>query len=338
MGISPLSQSRIGHFDRVHAWVPQSALAMERGACHPVEQPWGGGAIYRTQCIALEFSGRTTAVDRSDLCDCRFWLGLVDGQPGAQGSFGSWQMRTALGLIGFPLTVSFSPGWFAEKFRQEHLADWTYETFPLADIGDFPALLKSRSDLGGLNVTIPHKQTIIPFLDELDPAAARIGAVNTIKIEHGGRLIGYNTDGPAFQDSLVNLLGEDWSGHALILGNGGAAHAVKDACSQLDIPFTIASRKEGAKTISYTELHQGGLTDFSLIINTTPLGMSPHVDACPDIPYEDLGSNHFLYDLIYSPAETCFLKMGNTRGARTKNGLEMLYLQAEKSWQIWMQT
>ncbi len=247
-------------------------------------------------------------------------------------------MRTALGLIGYPLNVSFSPAWFAEKFRSENLLDWTYELFPLADIHDLTSLLVSRPDLGGFNVTIPHKKRIIPFLDELDPVAARIGAVNTVKREVDGRLVGFNTDGPAFQDTLIKLLDHDITGCALILGNGGAAQAVKDACTQLGISFDTVSRQTNAEFLSYDKINQDGLSGYSLIINTTPLGMAPDVQACPDIPYEDIGSQHIMYDLIYSPEETSFLKMGKSRGARTVNGLEMLYLQAEKSWQIWTRT
>lgn len=247
-------------------------------------------------------------------------------------------MRTALGLIGYPLHMSFSPAWFADKFRQENLGDWTYEKFPLADIRDLHAFLQSRPDLCGFNVTIPHKQNIIPFLDELDPVATRIGAVNTVKIGDDGRLVGYNTDGPAFQDTLINLLGHDWTGRALILGNGGAAQAVKDACSQLHISFDVVSRQNRSDTLSYEAVNRDGLSAFSLIINTTPLGMAPHVDACPEIPFERIGIEHILYDLIYSPLESCFLNRGKIQGARIVNGLEMLYLQAEKSWQIWTRT
>lgn len=247
-------------------------------------------------------------------------------------------MKTAFGLIGFPLHVSFSPGWFAAKFRSENLADWTYELFPLADINSLTSFLASSPELAGFNVTIPYKQSIIPFLDELDPVAARIGAVNTVKVNDDGRLVGYNTDGPAFQDTLVKLLVDDVTRRALILGHGGAAQAVKDAFIQLEIPFDIVSRQIDAEFLSYEKINQDGLSAYSLIINTTPLGMTPDVQACPDIPYDDIGSEHILYDLIYSPEETSFLKKGKSRGARTVNGLEMLYLQAEKSWQIWTRT
>lgn len=244
-------------------------------------------------------------------------------------------MRTALGIIGYPLNVTFSPTWFVRKFADEGLDLWTYEVFPLTDISALPALLAERSDLLGLNVTIPYKKAVIPFLDELDPVATRIGAVNTIRIMEDGRLVGYNTDGPAFLESLPAMFGPGWQGRALILGSGGAAQAVQYALDLLEIPFDVASRHPSTKTVTYQMVHEGGLGAYRLIINTTPVGMSPHLDEYPDIPFRELSPDHYLYDLIYTPEETHFLKEGRKRGATGQNGLEMLYLQAEKSWQIW---
>lgn len=244
-------------------------------------------------------------------------------------------MRTALGIIGYPLNVTFSPAWFARKFADEGLDHWTYEVFPLTDISALPALLAERSDLLGLNVTIPYKKEVIPYLDELDPVATRIGAVNTIRIMEDGQLIGYNTDGPAFLESLAAMLGPGWQGRALILGSGGAAQAVQDALVQLEIPFDVTSRQTSTDTLTYQMIQERGLGVYRLIINTTPMGMSPHLDEYPDIPFRELGPDYYLYDLIYTPEETHFLKEGRKQGATGQNGLEMLYLQAEKSWQIW---
>ncbi len=244
-------------------------------------------------------------------------------------------MRTALGLIGFPLSHSFSPGWFQEKFKREALSDWSYKLMPLPEISDLPELLASEQNLRGFNVTIPHKQVILSFLDRVTPQAARIGAVNTVEITDEGKLIGHNTDAPAFEESLDRFLGSVPRGKALVLGNGGASQAVQDVLNRMNIPFTVISRTSGHGEMLYSDLQKSGIGEVQLIINTTPLGMSPHVNDCPAIPYEQLNASHFLYDLIYSPEETLFLEMGRMAGAMTKNGLEMLYLQAEKSWQIW---
>ena len=238
------------------------------------------------------------------------------------------------GLIGYPLSHSFSKGYFAEKFAKENIVDCKYDVFPLEKIEDFVELCNDKKNLIGLNVTIPYKEKIIPFLDELDETAANIGAVNTIKFSNGKK-IGYNSDAYGFEMSLKPFL-KPYHKQALILGTGGASKAVEYVLRKLGISFQYVSRTKSEKTISYEEL----LTNYdlrltTLIINTTPIGMYPNIDTAPDIPYKVITDKHLLYDLIYNPEETLFLKKGKQRGAGTKNGLEMLYLQAERSWQIW---
>lgn len=243
-------------------------------------------------------------------------------------------------LIGYPLTHSFSKKYFTEKFEREGISNCRYELFELPDYKNFPDLIASHPDLIGLNVTIPHKQNIIPFLDELDAAsAARIGAVNTIKILADGRLKGYNTDYYGFRLSLeqwlqsLNLSIEGLK--ALVLGNGGAAKAVFAALEDIQISYQIVSRQKTATTITYEDLTKDVIASHHLIINTSPIGTYPKVDECPVIPYEWLNEKHLLYDLVYNPAETLFLKKGKQQNAQTHNGLPMLQLQAEKAWEIW---
>ena len=245
--------------------------------------------------------------------------------------------HSLFGLIGFPLGHSFSKRYFSEKFEQLGLSgSHAYTQFEIPSIADFPALLKT-SDIRGFNVTIPYKQQIIPFLDEIDPAAARIGAVNTIKILPDGRTRGYNTDYFGFQQTL-----KDWSAFsdfnkhkALVLGQGGAAKAVIAAIEDLDIPVIKVSRIASEGIISYEAL-PALMDSIGLIVNTTPLGMHPQEDACPPIPYEKLTSQHFLYDIVYNPLETTFLKKGKEYGAGDiHTGIQMLYGQADKAWEIW---
>jgi shikimate dehydrogenase len=243
-------------------------------------------------------------------------------------------------LIGFPLTHSFSKKYFTEKFEQEGISNARYELLELRDYHDFPQLIASHPEVVGLNVTIPHKQNIIPFLNELDAAsAARIGAVNTIKVLADGRLKGYNTDYYGFRLSL-----EQWlqalhitptSLKALVLGNGGAAKAVFAALEDIQIPYQIVSRQKTPATTHYEDLTKDVIASHHLIINTSPVGTYPKVDECPAIPYEWLNEKHLLYDLVYNPAETLFLKKGKHQNAQTHNGLPMLQLQAEKAWEIW---
>ncbi|MBV8253868.1 MAG: shikimate dehydrogenase [Chitinophaga sp.] len=237
------------------------------------------------------------------------------------------------GLIGYPLSHSFSKGYFAEKFNKEQITGCQYENFPIPEIAAFPALLQQQPDLVGLNVTIPYKEVVIPFLDELSDAVKHIGAVNCIRFEEG-RKIGYNTDVIGFTNSLKPLL-QPHHTRALVLGTGGAAKAVMYALQQLNISFTLVSRKAGPNAVAYDALTQEDMAANTLIINTTPLGMYPNVDDMPPIPYQYLDSRHLLYDLVYNPPETKFLLAGKERGATIKNGHEMLILQAEAAWEIW---
>ncbi len=247
------------------------------------------------------------------------------------------------GLIGYPLSHSFSKKYFTEKFAKEGIADAAYELFELADINGLPAVLKQNPALRGLNVTIPHKLNVVPFLDHIDGAAARIGAVNVVKIHSDGRTTGYNSDYFGFRDSLTNWYWQLYGAsgltklklqQALLLGSGGAGKAVQTALHDMGIPYQIVSRQAGAN-LNYEDLTESKLSDYQLIINTTPLGMSPHTDACPPLPYHWLNAGHHLYDLVYNPTDTKFMQMGRARGAQVLNGLPMLYAQAEKSWEIW---
>ncbi|WMJ72708.1 shikimate dehydrogenase [Cytophagaceae bacterium ABcell3] len=239
------------------------------------------------------------------------------------------------GLIGYPLTHSFSKKYFSEKFEREQISDAQYELFEIKDIEQFPRVILKNPDLCGLNVTIPHKQAVIPFLDELDAPVASIGAVNVIKKLPNGNLKGFNSDYYGFKLSLQKMLPSNYSGiKALVLGTGGAAKAVFAALEELGIAYKVASRNP-SNGLTYKNLDQGTMENYKLIINTTPVGMYPSVDQCPDLPYEYISNEHYLYDLVYNPEETLFLKKGNQAGAKTKNGLEMLILQAEKAWEIW---
>ena len=241
------------------------------------------------------------------------------------------------GLIGYPLSHSFSKRYFAQKFERESVTDAVYELFPLETIEDLPSLLQKHRDLIGLNVTIPYKQRVIPLLDRLDPVAKRIGAVNTIKINPASsERVGYNSDYYGFKQSLEGWLAGKKVLQALVLGTGGASRAVVCALQDVGITYMYASRQSSSEAISYQALRQDrSLADFPLIINTTPLGMSPQVDTAPDLAYAQLTPEHFCYDLVYNPEETLFMKRSREQGAQTKNGLEMLHLQAEKSWEIW---
>lgn len=241
-----------------------------------------------------------------------------------------------LGLIGYPLSHSFSKGYFAEKFKKENIPNHRYDNYAIPTIADFPNLLASQTTLVGLNVTIPYKEQVIPYLDSLDSKAAAIGAVNTIRIADG-KTKGFNTDIDGFEYSLRTLLGEAITSplRALVLGTGGAAKAVHYVLQQLGIVFQTVSRHADKGDLTYEQLNAASMTAHRLIVNTTPLGMSPHVERAPDLPYEQLGTQHFLYDLIYNPAETRFLERGRLAGAKTTNGLEMLHIQAERAWEIW---
>lgn len=237
------------------------------------------------------------------------------------------------GLIGFPLTHSFSKGYFEDKFLKEKITDCIYDIFPLERIEDFQSLCNQYHNLAGLNVTIPYKEKIIPYLDKLDETAVNIGAVNTIKFTEGKK-IGYNTDAYGFEMSLLPLL-KPHHKTALILGTGGASKAVEYVLSKNGISYQHVSRIRTEKAIHYEDVNEMIIHKSTLIINCTPVGMHPDTDEAPEIPYQYLTSKHLLYDLIYNPADTQFLILGKEQGAQTKNGLEMLHLQAERSWQIW---
>jgi shikimate dehydrogenase len=242
-----------------------------------------------------------------------------------------------LGLIGFPLEHSFSPAWFKNKFKESGDINIDYRLFPLDSVNDFPSLLLEEPELTGLNVTIPYKEQIIPFLDELDETARLIGAVNTIKISKSNGKIhtkGFNTDYPGFRKSL-----EDYTrgSKALILGTGGAARSVSFALDQMKISYKFVSRSELVSgTLKYPELTREMISEHTLIINTTPLGMYPDTDTFPEIPYHYLSADHLLYDLVYNPKETLFLQKGAKFGARTVNGQKMLEYQADIAYQIFM--
>lgn len=244
-------------------------------------------------------------------------------------------MKT-FGLIGYPLSHSFSEKYFTQKFKKENILDCRYRLFPLKKIDELPSLINSTEGLKGLNVTIPYKETVIPFLDELDYTSNRINAVNCIKIEnnHSRKLLGFNTDAYGFETSLKRII-RSFDNKALVLGNGGSSKAVQYVLKKMNIEFQLVSRKPGNSILSYSQIDKEIIEKNKLIINTTPLGMFPHIDECPPLPYQNLNSSHLLYDLIYNPEETLFLSKGRARGAVVKNGLEMLQLQAEKSWEIW---
>lgn len=245
-------------------------------------------------------------------------------------------MEKVFGLIGGTVSHSFSKAYFDEKFFREGLRDCHYELFPLTDITDIENLLKNTKGLTGLNVTIPYKEQVLKYLDEVDTFAKKIGAVNVIRIKDG-KLKGYNTDSDAFRETLEKWLPDAKKISALILGTGGSSKAVQEALKKLKVDFQVVSREAKKGIINYEELNNNPkhITDSKLIINTTPLGMSPNTETIPAIDYENIGSDHYVYDLIYNPARTLFLQKAEMRGAKIKNGLEMLHVQAEKSWTIW---
>jgi shikimate dehydrogenase len=242
------------------------------------------------------------------------------------------------GLIGYPLSHSFSAKYFAKKFESENISDADYRLFPLKDITEVTSLIKLQPDLKGFNITIPHKVAILPYLDHISDAAKSVGAVNCVKIERnksGIILTGYNTDIYGFRESLVPAL-KPIHKNALVLGTGGAARAVCYTLQELAIHFTLVSRTGNEEEIlNYSQLNNKIISDNLLIINTTPVGTFPDIDKCPNIPYILLSNKHLLFDLIYNPTETKFLKLGREAGAATFNGSKMFELQAEKSWEIW---
>ena len=237
------------------------------------------------------------------------------------------------GLIGYPLSHSFSKKYFSSKFEKEGLSDCRYESFSIPSITDLETVLKENPELCGLNVTIPYKEQVLSFLHEKTELVGKINACNCIKIEQG-KLKGHNTDAPAFEQSLKEKL-QPHHTKALILGTGGSAKAVEFSLRQLKIVYKYVSRKPSAKSFSYEQLTDALMQEYTLIINTTPLGMFPNVVEGPQIPYHALGPRHYLFDLLYNPEKTLFLQKGEEQGASIKNGYEMLVLQAEDSWRIW---
>jgi shikimate dehydrogenase len=236
------------------------------------------------------------------------------------------------GLIGYPLSHSFSQKYFTEKFSKEGIADCSYENFPIPSIEELDTVLSANPELRGLNVTIPYKQQVIPYLQ--DKKALHFNACNCIKIVDG-KLLGYNTDATGFEISLAAHL-EAHHRRALVLGKGGASEAVKFVLGKLGIACTIVSRSlQDEEGLTYHDLSADIIKENLLIINTTPVGMYPNIDECPAIPYPFLTPRHYLFDLVYNPHKTLFLQKGEERGAAIKNGADMLVIQAEESWRIW---
>lgn len=240
------------------------------------------------------------------------------------------------GLLGFPLTHSFSQTFFNQKFESENI-NAKYLNFEIPDIGDIMEVVAEHPTLMGLNVTIPYKEQVLPYLDDIDSEAQNIGAVNVIKIirkKNNLQFKGYNSDVIGFSDSLRPLLTPERN-KALVLGTGGAAKAISYGLNKLGVSPTYVSRKPKEGQLTYDDLTPEIMAEYKVIVNTTPLGMYPHVDECPNIPYEFLSPAHLCYDLIYNPDTTLFMKKAATYGAEVKNGLEMLLLQAFVSWKIW---
>lgn len=240
-----------------------------------------------------------------------------------------------LGLVGKNISYSFSKAYFKKKFENENINNITYENFDIRSIDLFPSILNNTKNLRGLNVTIPYKEVVMPFLDKINEKAKAIGAINTIKITKKGKLVGYNTDFYGFTNSLKPLL-KPVHCSALILGTGGASKAVAYSLEQLGISYHYVSRKKSdGVSYTYETLTESILKQHKIIINCTPLGTFPNIDDCPNIPYSGITKHHILFDLIYNPEETKFLQLGKQQNAVTTNGLNMLKLQAEKSWSIW---
>lgn len=246
-------------------------------------------------------------------------------------------MEKIFGLIGQTVSHSFSKAYFDEKFFRDGLRDHRYELFPLGSISEVEGLIENTKGLTGLNVTLPYKEKVIQYLDVIDAAAKEIGAVNVIKIEEG-KLKGYNTDSVAFYETLERWLPKEITFKAIVLGSGGSSKAVQQALRKMNIDLKVVSREEGKSDLSYEQLNRDSkkiLAECNLVINTTPLGMHPNTETMAPIGMDNIGKQHFVYDLIYNPARTVFLQKAEMHGATIKNGLEMLHVQAEKSWEIW---
>lgn len=243
--------------------------------------------------------------------------------------------RIKFGIIGKEISYSFSRKYFLEKFKNLGFDNYQYYNFDIPEIEEFPFLLYHREDeFRGLNVTIPYKESIIKYLDEVESEAQKIGAVNTIKVTDDNRLIGYNTDVYGFQKSIIPLM-KSHHKKALILGTGGASKAIAYVFNKLNIAHKFVSRREIENMLTYEMLDAEIMDEYSIIVNCTPIGTHPNVEDAPAIPYQYLTEKHLLFDLIYNPSETKFLQEGKKHGASIKSGLEMLELQAEKSWEIW---
>jgi len=241
---------------------------------------------------------------------------------------------TRYGLIGFPLGHSFSRKYFSDKFIREGIVDCAYDLFPIESIDRITDILKDNPDLKGLNVTIPYKKEVLQYLTDTSHLPPGLNACNCISIDDG-KLTGYNTDIAGFELSIRPLLQEHHR-HALILGNGGATSAVKHALSNLQIKYAVVGRNSASGSdLTYDDLNRDILEKYTVIINTTPLGTEPHTELFPLIPYEYIGHEHLLYDLVYNPPLTTFMKKGTAKGATVKNGYDMLVIQAEESWKIW---
>jgi shikimate dehydrogenase len=238
------------------------------------------------------------------------------------------------GLIGFPLSHSFSKKYFTQKFEREGLTNCSYELFPLKSLEGLRKLLEQQPTLCGLNVTIPHKEAVLQLLDEKDELVKKIKACNCIRIDKNGKLKGYNTDAIGFEKSLKEQLRPAHK-KALILGTGGAAKAVEYVLQKLGIPYKYVSRKPSVYNYSYEQLTPSVIAEHTLIINTTPLGMHPNTTEAAPIPYEALTPDHYLFDMVYNPEKTLFLMKGEKMGALIKNGYDMLVIQAEESWLLW---
>jgi shikimate dehydrogenase len=240
------------------------------------------------------------------------------------------------GLLGYPLGHSFSRKFFTEKFAREGI-DAEYINFELPSLDGYRELLRAHPNLRGHNVTIPYKQQIIPFLHQLSPEAAAIGAVNVVKVTAEGQLIGYNSDVIGFTQSIEPMLDKKWHKKALILGTGGASKAINFGLKSLGLETVFVSRYERPDTIQYERITPDVIKEYNVIVNCTPLGMYPKTDECPNLPYEAMDNHTILYDLIYNPDQTLFMRKGAEYGAEVKNGLEMLLLQAFASWEFWHQ-
>lgn len=242
------------------------------------------------------------------------------------------QLKRKFGLVGKNISYSFSSTYFSKKFEEKGLDNCSYENFDLNTIAEFPKLLED-ANLAGLNVTIPYKEQVLPFLNDIDKTAKEIGAVNTIKFTANG-IKGFNTDAIGFKQSLKPHLNQKHR-KALILGTGGASKAIAYIFKELEIAFKYVSRTKRVGHLTYSELSKEIIQEYLVIVNCTPIGTFPNIEEKPNIPYQNIGNEHLLFDLIYNPEKTSFLKLGEEKGAKIQNGYPMLVNQAEAAWNIW---